>query len=1006
MAILSNINGKFAVDSTGAVQFSGAAGTSGYILKSNGTGSAPTWVDPSTVIGGPYLPLSGGTLTGATATASGISFTVGGNLTGTTATFTGDVTMDTGSASSMLVFRNDVKTRKIQLWSTANNDYQFYGFGIEGSTLVYSLYDVGDDHVFFAGTSSTARRELARIKGTGGLKLTQYGSGSFTGTTAYTLAVDSSGNVIETTDGGGDISGSGVAGEVAYFTGTKTIANNAGMSFSNQQIQFDGIGGADGYILPYDQNPGYSNMAAGGFGLLFRESYDSYVTNNTYYYKTGGTSQWRAKYTTKGASVLSMLDGKFNFDTAPANTTSPYNLSLSTRMTILEGGNVGIGITGPTAPLQINNTASVKLTLSGGTTQNGIQFNGVSSDQFYLFSGNYAGYLGFGLWNATDSRMDMWVDGAGSIGIGTTSPESGAKLDVRAGSGGKIVLGSYDANYKVVVEGGDQLNFYNGASGTTAYMNYAGPGNILLSRNLFVEANSSGGTSGTVRIKSDGKVGIGITNPATKLDVYEGDIRRSGIVSGGYIELGSLPGYATNAYQSLTSGGSLHFANNGKYCAFLEGADTYFGVLNSLSQTKIFFATGSQNSYLAGSGNFGIGTTSPVAKLEAVYAGGYNAGIKVRSTSGYAVFTMEASSNSYPILEFKEAGTQKWQIFNEPGDDSLNLYAFGSGASTKMNIQQGGNVGIGIITPQTTLQVNGAASALNAHFGQGTNNSSGVFGGISLGYSEAGNAAYRKVGIVAQAKGDNAGRQDLHFLVDTVSDAGSAAIADSKMSIQYNTGDVIINNKLGIGTTSPSARLQVNYDGNNGGGDLTGYGILHQSSASGQATIGAHNTGDGYANLNLSSIVGGSQKLWHISKRPNSNGNRLEYFFFDSTFSSRFIFTYLGDFHADGDIIAYSTTASDKKLKDNIKPINNALGKIKKLNGVSFTWNCGSRKDEKDLGVIAQNVETVLPELVREKESPYHDDQTIKTVDYEKLTAVLIEAVKELEARVKELENK
>ena len=72
MAILSNINGKFAVDSTGAVQFSGAAGTSGYILKSNGTGSAPTWVDPSTVIGGPYLPLSGGTLTGATATASGI----------------------------------------------------------------------------------------------------------------------------------------------------------------------------------------------------------------------------------------------------------------------------------------------------------------------------------------------------------------------------------------------------------------------------------------------------------------------------------------------------------------------------------------------------------------------------------------------------------------------------------------------------------------------------------------------------------------------------------------------------------------------------------------------------------------------------------------------------------------------------------------------------------------------------------------------------------------------
>ena len=81
MAILSNINGKFAVDSTGAIQFSGAAGTSGYVLKSTGSGTAPTWVDPSTVIGGPYIPLTGGVLTGAKSTASGIAFTVGGVLT-------------------------------------------------------------------------------------------------------------------------------------------------------------------------------------------------------------------------------------------------------------------------------------------------------------------------------------------------------------------------------------------------------------------------------------------------------------------------------------------------------------------------------------------------------------------------------------------------------------------------------------------------------------------------------------------------------------------------------------------------------------------------------------------------------------------------------------------------------------------------------------------------------------------------------------------------------------
>ena len=76
MASLSNINGLFDVHSTGAILFSTSHGTSGQILKSNGN-AAPTWVAASTVIGGPYLPLTGGTLTGP--------------LSGTSATFSAEV---------------------------------------------------------------------------------------------------------------------------------------------------------------------------------------------------------------------------------------------------------------------------------------------------------------------------------------------------------------------------------------------------------------------------------------------------------------------------------------------------------------------------------------------------------------------------------------------------------------------------------------------------------------------------------------------------------------------------------------------------------------------------------------------------------------------------------------------------------------------------------------------------------------------------------------------------
>ena len=112
-----------------------------------------------------------------------------------------------------------------------------------------------------------------------------------------------------------------------------------------------------------------------------------------------------------------------------------------------------------------------------------------------------------------------------------------------------------------------------------------------------------------------------------------------------------------------------------------------------------------------------------------------------------------------------------------------------------------------------------------------------------------------------------------------------------------------------------------------------------------------------------------------------------------------------GDLHVEGDVTAYSTTVSDIRLKDNVVTINNALDKVCKLRGVEYTWNKGSRKDTRDLGVIAQEVEKVLPEIVKEKKMPLIDDSdtTYKAVDYEKITAVLVEAVKEQQAQIDEL---
>jgi hypothetical protein len=80
----------------------------------------------------------------------------------------GNVGIGTTSPNAPLQFSNAITTRKVVLYEMANNNNQFYGFGVEAARLVYSTANTGDDHVFYAGASSTSRNELIRIDGSNG----------------------------------------------------------------------------------------------------------------------------------------------------------------------------------------------------------------------------------------------------------------------------------------------------------------------------------------------------------------------------------------------------------------------------------------------------------------------------------------------------------------------------------------------------------------------------------------------------------------------------------------------------------------------------------------------------------------------------------------------------------------------------------------------------------------------------------------------------------------------
>ena len=111
-----------------------------------------------------------------------------------------------------------------------------------------------------------------------------------------------------------------------------------------------------------------------------------------------------------------------------------------------------------------------------------------------------------------------------------------------------------------------------------------------------------------------------------------------------------------------------------------------------------------------------------------------------------------------------------------------------------------------------------------------------------------------------------------------------------------------------------------------------------------------------------------------------------------------------GNINAGGDVVAFSS--SDINLKKDISPIQNALDMINSISGNTFTWNVGMtdlapyENGTKDTGILAQEVEALgLPGVTKTR------GDGVKAVRYDRLIPVLIEAVKELTAKVKSLES-
>jgi hypothetical protein len=127
--------------------------------------------------------------------------------------------------------------------------------------------------------------------------------------------------------------------------------------------------------------------------------------------------------------------------------------------------------------------------------------------------------------------------------------------------------------------------------------------------------------------------------------------------------------------------------------------------------------------------------------------------------------------------------------------------------------------------------------------------------------------------------------------------------------------------------------------------------------------------------------------------------------FTSASLSDAFYVGCLNGLHVNGDVLAF--TSSDERLKDDITLIENPLSKVLSLDAVEFNWNDNQEVySGHDIGLIAQQVEEVAPEIVTTRENGF------KAVKYDRVTSLLVGAIKEqqkiiesLEERISKLEN-
>jgi len=882
-----------------------------------------------------------------------------GAITGTSATFSGDVTLSKTGSTGLIIRTTDNTEPYFALQRNSGSN----GVG------VLRLLD-GGDLTFDTGATGAGQTTRLTIDGSNGIatftattKSTRFTStttsglhwSNYTGSNGWQIGADST------------AAGMYIYNENGVYTLKLTDAGNATFAGTVTATQFIGDVDITGGIARFDSTTA---------GVTVVDSQGAYASS-------GSVKLYQAKRS--GGAVA----GDWSYDDATTDmslgTNTNHNFSIKTNnsrvINVTNTGRVGIGVS-PSYKLQVLETGGASTNIGIYTN---VQGTGANNYAFYAdatqgTSNNFAFYAASG-----ESAF------LGATGVGTNNPEK--KLHVKGTTS--------DDTPQVLIQ-----NSSTGDASLT--FNVSGQSYVTGidqddSSKFKIAASGNLGTNDRITLLSDGKVGIGTITPTKQLHI----VNTSGDVRGLMVETTVAASYAevqvkaASEYRIGTGGSST--VPNGEFYVYDATAGAHRFDIDSAGNVRI----GGNTSI-----NGAFGASNTVVSIKGRTSGGEGilqlTGLGNNATDIVSRIEFHSQAEADPMCSIRAVRG------NADDVGSLSFLTNNGGSpNTNMVLKNDGKVGIGENDPSYELEIGGTANPKIAI----TSNINSATSSLYFGDSDAkdrGQIVYTHFGDFMELKTGGNTRVYLESGINTAYTADGLYNGNATPSYWTHGNAQFKLGYMDNGSGLYSGAYSFNVKSTDGipvtGREIGAIYVRDTSnnrmpliiSNQGRININQTNTSTGLASTGWIDIQNGTSAYNFFNYYTGTDGTSgCARYRVDNTSPSFFDFYYsttqVGYITTNGTDIFYANT-SDYRLKEDLKDFN-GISLLEQIQVYDFKWK---ESENRMYGVVAHELQEIVPQAVVGNK----DEDKLQAVDYSKLVPILIKSIQELEARVKELENK